>query len=360
VEDLAIALLIRQLQQTPRKEPCLWFADENSLYFLPLLARYSAHLTVLTNRFDIHTAAKALGLSSYFNDVNLPIAVGVTAPRHIFARVSKEKSVTHHLANQAIQVLAQDGQFHIAGYKSEGVKSYIKKISELFTLTSTIEKNKEAYLGSFLQPNKAQKDLLDTQQYPELREIGQFDQLKLISKPGVFGYQKIDQGSVLLLATTKAYLTKTKFNPQTQLDLGCGYGLLTLASAHWGKAALTATDNSAAALAAMAAGAAENNINVTLLPSDAGAELTTPFDLILCNPPFHQGFSISGDLTDKFLANSAKLLQPNGIAIFVVNSFVGLEKKAVPYYGHQETLVNTNKFKVIAFTQARNFRPNNS
>ena len=130
-------------------------------------------------------------------------------------------------------------------------------------------------------------------------------------------------------------------------DLGCGYGYLSCAAAQQGVKQIFATDNNAAALQACAANFAALKISGTVIAGDAGSQINDRFDTILCNPPFHQGFHIESELTDKFLCASKRLLAPHGRALFVVNNFIALEKKARDYFPKVAELARSGSFKLI-------------
>lgn len=349
MHDQALALLLQQWQHTTQQGHNLWFADENSHAILPILAAHSARTSVITNRYDVHQATVQQGINSIFNDVDF--SAYPIPPTHIYIRISKEKPVTHHSINQAASLLGEHGFLHLAGYKNEGIKTYAQKALALFGNASKLHKQKDAHIVHLSQPQNCTP--LDTQNYTQLRTIGHYKNIALMSKPGVFGFEKLDEGSLLLLESAEEFLTANQHQPIKQLDLGCGYGLLTFGSAHWGAEQLTATDNNAAALAATQATSAANQIPVHIIAADAGQSVAGKYDTILCNPPFHQGFDISADLTDKFLRSASQKLAPKGIAFFVVNSFIGLEKKAAPYFGQQQLLVNNHKFKVLALQQPK-------
>lgn len=355
--DKALESLLKQLhhdqQRANPREPnestqqntnALWFADENSFAIITELATYRGSLTIITNRFDIHTNAERLGIGSTFNDVNLSTD---HAPfDDIYLRISKEKPVTHHAINQAKQHLKPNGRLHIAGHKNEGTKTYIKKASELFLEKTPLKKNKDAYSTTLSYPNP-DANHLDSDNYTQLREVGSYNSKPLYSKPGVFGYNKLDEGSLLLLET----LQQENLPPGKDfLDLGCGYGLLTLGAMQWQGKSYAATDNNSAALHAITYNAEKWQQKIEITPADAGKGIDKKFDIILCNPPFHQGFSVSGELTDKFLENTQKLLSKNGVAYFVVNSFIGLEKRASALL-NIETLAKEKRFKVIRLEQ---------
>ncbi|HEY7774887.1 MAG TPA: methyltransferase [Marinagarivorans sp.] len=346
-QDPAINALIATLKKIPADQHCLWFADENSLAALPHLVQSHPQLSLCTNRYDIHQRALALGIKSTFNDAELnPKQTPPTAQQHVLARVSKEKPLTHHVINQAASKFGAMAHLHLAGLKGEGIKTTIKKAASLFAKNTGSLKNGDAYSGSFSEPLNSPA-LLETQDYTGVRQIGDFEGFRLFSKPGVFGFEKIDDGSVLLLDSAHQYLQSQHITPEAILDLGCGYGLLTLGCQNWGARYFAATDNNAAALIAMQANADANDCTVDIIPADAGADIDHYFDCVVCNPPFHQGFSVSGDLTDKFLQNASHKLTSSGYAFFVVNSFIAIEKKAARYFQQQKTLVNNKRFKVV-------------
>src|SRR5690606_23499197 len=162
------------------------------------------------------------------------------------------------------------------------------------------------------------------------------------------GWNKVDQGSALLIAQLHKFLPSMPRAPERMLDLGCGYGYLSLMAADLPLKQRVLTDNNAAALIAARANCAANSIAAEIIAADAGSELEPGFDLILCNPPFHQGFSIDGDLTDKFLTSAKRLLVRGGVALFVVNQFIPLERKAQELFSKVELVTQEQGFKVVS------------
>src|SRR5690606_1729416 len=94
-------------------------------------------------------------------------------------------------------------------------------------------------------------------------------------------------------------------------------------------------------------------LDVDVILDDCGASVQERFDLILCNPPFHHGFSANRELTERFLTRTSQLLAPQGLAMFVVNQFIPLETVAADYFGKIDTLAANNSFKVIGLTRPR-------
>lgn len=327
----------------------LWCTDENALNILPC-ALYQEQLLVLTNRWDVAEQAKARGFITEFNDFDCT-GIADSSLDKIFYRVSKEKPVVHHLLNQAWRCLKPGGQLLLAGYKNEGTKTYIEKIAKLLGSAKKIEKNGPVYsaaLSKYTEYDAGQ--LLDDSDYQQQRAIALDSGLKLLSKPGLFGWNKIDTGSTLLIEQLKQlFPLPTPLN--SCVDLGCGYGYLTVAAAsldickdinHW-----TLTDNNAAALQLARQNLLSNQLDGEVIAADAGRGIDAKADLLLCNPPFHQGFGIDGDLTDKFLVSAKHLLSPQGLALFVVNQFIPLERKAAALFSEVKLVVDNGSFKVI-------------
>ena len=70
------------------------------------------------------------------------------------------------------------------------------------------------------------------------------------------------------------------------LDLCCGSGCIGVALAVCGGAQVTAADISANALDMTERNARRNGVSVELIRSDFLDEITGPFDMIVCNPPY--------------------------------------------------------------------------
>lgn len=318
----------------------LWLSDENVLGQLPDAENWLTKPVFLTNRWDIAQVAKHLGFNATFNDFDLT-TVADNSIDNVFYRISKEKAVVHHLINQAQRVLKPGGILWLSGQKNEGIKTYIEKACDLFVCTKNIQKDGMCY-SSELQKNISTGAALNDEDYQTLRECFQINGSPVLSKPGQFGWNKIDQGSDFLIGEIRELIQAQHTPYEHCLDLGCGYGYLTIASREFPVKKRTLTDNNAAALITANANCARLNITAEVIASDAGKQLQNSFDLILCNPPFHQGFSVDGDLTDKFLHSAQTLLSENGVAYFVVNQFIALEKKARVFF-KQVNLIARNK-----------------
>lgn len=354
ITDGSVDLLLQELSQISGN--VLLVADENwcQADWLSAINATAGKVTLISNRFDIARDAKAAGISSYFNDFDFTDF----PPRHFDAmlfRISKERASSHHVINQAAILLKPDGELLLSGEKNEGIKTYVKQACQLFGDKTNTQKNGLSYLAS-ISLHRADGDLLDDKNYPRLRPITvplpMDANRQYVSKPGIFGWNKIDRGSAFLIDHLPEFLSRYDKTPRSLLDLGCGYGYLSCEASRHPFTSITATDNNAAALAATKENLAQlSKSEFQVTAADAGDHLNKLFDSILCNPPFHQGFTVDDDLSIKFLYNSKRLLSPTGQALFVVNSFIPLEYKAKQYFGQVNALANNGTFKLVALSQ---------
>lgn len=346
--DLPSQWITQQIQQCIEGNN-LWCCDENALHQIADTHLWPHKPLFISNRYDIAQQAKNLGFDSHFNDFDLS-GIADSSIDHFFYRISKEKAVVHHLINEALRVLKPQGVLYLCGQKKEGIKTYVEKAGLLLGSEKKIQKEGQHY-SSQLYKNQSSttlsNTLLDDNNYAELRAHITFNKNVIYSKPGQFGWDKIDQGSEFLITEMNKIFADQPINIQRCLDLGCGYGFLSIASKHLPIGKCVLTDNNAAALISARHNSMHHGLDADIIASDAGDTINNTFDLILCNPPFHQGFSIDGDLTDKFLSSTKRLLASKGVAYFVVNQFIPLEKKAQVHFKSVKVIAQNKSFKVM-------------
>ncbi|MCB7137099.1 class I SAM-dependent methyltransferase [Cellulosimicrobium marinum] len=104
--------------------------------------------------------------------------------------------------------------------------------------------------------------------------------------------------------------------PRDVVDLGCGTGLLaTWAARRWPGAAVVAADRSDAAVRSAALTARANGVGdrVRTVRDDAGASLgDASADVVLLNPPFHEGAALRTDAAHRMFASARRVLRPGG------------------------------------------------
>lgn len=338
--DTALLALYRQFAEDTA--PVWWFADEH-IADTPLPAAQQ-NWQCFSNRCDTAQQLRAAGYQTELNDFD--VSVSSVLPQTVCYRVSKEKALVHYLINQALAALASGGHLILAGHKNDGLHSYAKKAAALVGATADIKKQDGgAYIATICKCSEPSA-LLPDNDYTSLQQIAQAP--LLYSKPGVFGWQKQDRGSALLIEQLPQFLAAYNERPARMADLGCGYGYISIMAAQQlPDASWLLTDNNATALLAAEKNCDVHGLNAELQLADCAEGLHGPVDVVLCNPPFHQGFAVAGSLTDRFLAAAHRLLRRQGRALFVVNQFIPLERKALDVFSASEVLIEHDGFKVV-------------
>lgn len=325
----------------------LWIVDENLSSEQLLAVHPRAELCAITNRFEVGVVLADRGLQCSVSDFAFSALPAQQFSRIVY-RVSKERAIVHHCVNESFRLLIPGGTLHLLGHKDDGIKTNGKNAEQVFRSTARLKKHGTAYSVTLTKPATLNPEWLDSKNYAQLREC-HVNEWSFISKPGVFGWNKVDLGSELLAQEAHKLLGKGN-TAGSVLDLGCGYGYLLLVTADLPFSRRVATDNNAAAVLAANANFQQKNLPVTVTLDDCGAHLQERFDVILCNPPFHQGFSTSSALAEKFLLQIRKLLSANGVALVVVNQFIPIERIAAEYFSNITTLRHSDGFKVVALS----------
>lgn len=197
---------------------------------------------------------------------------------------------------------------------------------------------------------------LDTELSPEapkptLLDLG-LEGVQLVSYPGVFSGKRLDDGTRLLLDN----LPSVADSPEV-IDLGCGSGALGMAIALQDPTAhITFIDESRQAVRS-----AEATFRRAFGGREAGTFRRPTFriadcldglpgdstDLILCNPPFHQGRVQRDDVAWKMFTGARRVLRPGGELWVVGNRHLEYYDKLKRALGNSQLMASDPKFQVI-------------
>lgn len=179
----------------------------------------------------------------------------------------------------------------------------------------------------------------------------QVDGFCIKTLPGVFSRDALDTGSKLLLSSFD-HSIKGKV-----LDIGCGAGVLaTMLAKQSPKIALTLSDVHAAALEASKATLAVNQLTATVIASNVWSDIQGRFEIIISNPPFHEGLQTNLHTAETLIRGAINHLQPGGKLRIVANAFLPYPALLDATFGSHEVLAHTGRFKVYQATLGRTLR----
>lgn len=172
--------------------------------------------------------------------------------------------------------------------------------------------------------------------------------VEVVAHPGVFAGASLDIGTRALIGT---FDSLPQFS--VAVDLACGSGVLaTLLARRTPEARVIASDVSEIAVASTRGTALANGVDVEVHQDDGlGFLPDASVDLVVLNPPFHSGSTVTLELAERLFADAARVLRPGGELRAVWNSHLGYRPLLERLVGPTRQLVRTPKFTVTASTK---------
>ena len=248
----------------------------------------------------------------------------------------KNQIETLYLIANALRVLKQGGLLIVAADNKAGGSRLVKNL-EHFGLQNIQSESRNkaravwAYSESF--DDSAVQEVLAAGEMQAVLN-GQFQ-----SQPGIYGWDKIDQGSQILLENLPKDL-KGK-----GADFGCGYGFLAKHIVQNDAIkSLICIDADARAIEACRRNVERAEFHWADLTKKA---YPNAFDFIVMNPPFHEGKKADIAIGKKFIVTAAQSLKRKGTLYMVANKHLPYEKILQDQFFKVEKLFEEQGFKVF-------------
>ena len=266
----------------------------------------------------------------------------------------QSRALTRRWLCEAQQRLRVGGWLYISGPNELGIKSAITDLKALFGSAQLLGYGKHGRAAraqkqaqtSVPEPGWASEAGIMPGSWYTLDFMLDAQRYTLRSLPGVFSCERLDAGTLLLLDALK--LTEGAH----VLDAGCGYGPLGIAAALRGAAHVDLLD-----INMLAAASAHENIGRMPLAQAAHMEVLTcdglaclserRYDLIVSNPPFHQGKQTDRSAVNAFIEQGRNLLLPGGRLLLVANVFLRYERELSSLFRQVAVLAENHSFRVI-------------
>jgi 16S rRNA (guanine1207-N2)-methyltransferase len=165
---------------------------------------------------------------------------------------------------------------------------------------------------------------------------------RLRSLPGIFAYDRVDEGTRLLLDNLDIPAGGRA------LDIGCGHGIIGLLAARLGASSVDMVDSNLLAAAAAAENIALNAVaGARAFSSDgAPADANGRYDVVATNPPFHTGKATNYDITPAFVAGARRALKRGGALFLVANRFLRYDQPLRAAFADVACVAETRGYRV--------------
>ena len=278
------------------------------------------------------------------------ISVGSPEPGALFSLVlllpPRQREEARALFARALTLLAPGGQVVACMANSEGGKSGESDLAQLVGSIGSLSKHKCRVFWSVPEATRPDTTLCDAWlalDAPRANAAG------FISRPGLFAWDRVDAASALLAEHLPPDLAGRV------ADIGAGYGYLStqLLVRCAGVTSLDLFEAEARALEP-----ARGNVEAAMhqrmsrIPfavhwHDVTDGLPGRYDVIVSNPPFHQGKADLPELGRAFIRVAADALTPQGRFWLVANRHLPYEAILAERFQEVRQIVLQDGFKVI-------------
>jgi 16S rRNA (guanine1207-N2)-methyltransferase len=274
-------------------------------------------------------------------------------PRDCVAiRLPKGRLPLSQLLWDGFSALKLGGACYVAGANREGIKPAIELMGQLFGNATIIGyggghriARSEKKTSSPVDSSALDVKWLDHQAFLELSgQIGG-NSMAVHSRPGVFAWDRLDDGTRLLVE-------RMRIDPDDSvLDLGCGNGIVGLMAAKMAvRGNVVLVDSDAEAIRSATRSVEANALtNCTVLPSDAGSAVkASTFDVVVTNPPFHVGRRAKFDIANQFIQDAWEVLKAGGRFYLVANLRLPYENTIRDCFGGFHVECEDHGYKVLS------------
>ncbi|NNJ12703.1 methyltransferase [Chloroflexales bacterium ZM16-3] len=250
---------------------------------------------------------------------------------------------------EAMALLRPGGALTLAGANRGGVQSLIGDAAALFGAAQILGVGKGCRVAECLRPESPPEPpgwasapgVAPGTWHSFTARLPAGDR-ELLSLPGVFSYEHLDEGTDLLLRSLPLPAGARV------LDMGCGYGPIGVAAAAAGASSVDMIDVHLLAVAAARANAIRHSVPGEVIASDGLAAVAgRQYDLIVSNPPFHAGGKVDTAATEAFIAGGRALLAPGGRLALVANRFLSYQKMMARHFPRVERIAESKAYHVF-------------
>lgn len=269
----------------------------------------------------------------------------------VVAYLQKGTDANDLLLATAASVVAPGGRVFLVGENSAGIKPYGARLEERVGPLESSDAARHCVLYEARSTQARPEVRLDDWEKHFNVPVAD-DGIDVVSLPGVFSHGRLDEGTAFLLPHLPSNIQGAA------LDFGCGSGVIGAAIARRNPGcAVSLVDSNAFALRSTERTFGANGLTARdIRPVDGidGVGDQT-FDLIVSNPPFHQGIGTDYTVVSRFLQSCEQHLNDEGVLLMVANRFLPYERM-LPKVLRMSLVTEGAKFKVLRGRMTRSGR----
>ena len=323
----------------------------------PRLARWVTQQVGASGRVTaLHLSAQVLRRLARVPNVEVSETVYPDAKAHgpadvVLLDIPKGRHVARAYLWTAAQALRPQGHLYLAGANAVGAKAVIQDAAALFGQAPILGHKRSHRVAVAVRPETLSVPASWGTQMswrPQMRAVNRPEgTYTILTMPGIFSWEHLDEGTALLLD----YLGAEPENDV--LDVGCGYGIIGLAAARAGAHVVLVDDN------LLAVRCTTTNVRLNgldgrceVLASDlTQAVQERQFDLVLSNPPFHQGVDVSTSVAVRLVREAFDVLRQRGRLRIVANAFLPYDRAMRDVFGNVQVVAENARYRVLEATR---------
>lgn len=248
-------------------------------------------------------------------------------------QITKSRAGTFSAIAEALGQIPPGGLLMVDGQKEEGIEAIVKQLKRVFEVDHVYSKA-HGKLAWLRRPDAIPTEVLDWIVTPEVGEHG------YMTTPGGFSVDGPDRGSEILVALLPELKGRVS-------DFGAGWGYLAaeVLAEQEGIETLDLIEADHAMLEAA-------QVNVEDPRADFHwADVTrftpeAPYDVIICNPPFHTGRRADPEIGRAFIQAAARNLTARGRFFMVANRHLPYEETLKSCFGTGSMLGELEGYKI--------------
>jgi 16S rRNA (guanine1207-N2)-methyltransferase len=260
-------------------------------------------------------------------------------------RLPKARDEQESTTHAALNVMRPGGRLVLYGGNDEGIRGAARKLGGFVGSVETLAIHGHGRVLAVDRPEHLpglRGRLTDWRKVARIAIAG--IERDWVSYPGVFAADHLDEGTALLVSALPALAPGARV-----LDFACGTGTISAAVLSAQPAAsIDMIDNDSVALEA-----ARENVPAArrVLGASLAEVRSSVYDVILSNPPLHEGIAETRALVDRLVAGAPAHLVPGGLLQMVVQRRIALDRLLREHLGKSEIVAEDGGYRVWRATR---------